>query len=465
MGPALSGLKTFEKKMRVTANNVANVNTNGFKASRTTSQDVLSETVTTAVGPSQVGRGAAVSDISSSFSQGSFESTDSPTDLAIGGKGFFVVRDPDNPENTVYTRSGNFRFDEAGNLTTPSGHVARGWPVDTNGQPTGSIGDIVLSSLASTPSQTTSATIVTNLDSRANSHSNTLELAWDGDNPVGTYMATGSYEHQMTFVATDSLGNTHDITVYFDATGSMNTWEFIAATDPSEDMRSTASGDGMGLLARGTVTFNTTGTITNMTLSAYNGAASVSTPSNWTPVSSNSAGYLTISPTFVSGTSMNVALDFGTRFNATTAVWEPDSLSTTQYAQASTTVFQSTDGYSAGALQSISVDTDGMITGRYTNGEVIPLFQLALADFQNPQGLRNEGGGLFMETRQSGAPMTGSAGTQGLGSIAPNSLELSNVDIATEMVKTMTNQRGYEANLQIIKATDEMWESVIDLFA
>jgi flagellar hook protein FlgE len=327
------------------------------------------------------------------------------------------------------------------------------------------MGDIVLSSLASTPSQTTSATVVTNLDSRANSNTSTLELVWDGDNPGGTYMAAGTYEHQTTFEAIDSLGNTHDITIYFDPTGSTNTWEFIATTDPSEDMRSTASGDGMGLLARGTVSFNASGAITDMNLSAYNGAASISTPGNWTPVSPNSNGHLALSPMFVDGTSMAVDLDLGTRFNATTAAWEPESLSTTQYAQASTTVFQSANGYGAGALQSISVDTDGMITGRYSNGEVIPLFQLALADFQNPQGLRNEGGNLFRETRESGAPITGSAGTQGLGSIAPNSLEASNVDIATEIVNTITNQRGYEANLQIMKATDEMWESVIDLFA
>jgi flagellar hook protein FlgE len=111
------------------------------------------------------------------------------------------------------------------------------------------------------------------------------------------------------------------------------------------------------------------------------------------------------------------------------------------------------------------VDTDGVITGRYSNGEVIPLFQLALADFQNPHGLRNEGGNLFRETRESGAPVTGSPSTQGLGSISPNSLEQSNVDIAREIVSTITTQRGFQANAKAIKIADEMWESVIDLFA
>jgi flagellar hook protein FlgE len=465
MGPALSGLKTFEKKMRVTANNVANVNTSGFKASRATSQDVLNETVTTTAGTAQVGLGTAIADISNSFSQGSFESTDSPTDLAIGGKGFFVVRNPDNPDDEFYTRTGNFRFDEDGNLTTPSGYITKGWPVDANGQATGSIGDIALSSLTSTPSQTTSATVVANLDSNATSNTATLELAWNGNDPNGTYMTSGTYEHQTTFDVYDSLGNTHDITVYFDPAGSTNTWEFVVTSDPTEDMRATAEGDGLGLLARGTVMFNASGTITDMNLSAYNGTASISTPGNWTPVSPSPDGHLTLSPTFVNGTPMTVDLDFGTRFNSTTSVWEPESLSTNQYAQASTTVFQSANGYGSGALQSISVDTDGVITGRYSNGEVIPLFQLALADFQNPHGLRNEGGNLFRETRESGAPVTGSPSTQGLGSISPNSLEQSNVDIAREIVSTITTQRGFQANAKAIKIADEMWESVIDLFA
>jgi flagellar hook protein FlgE len=465
MGPALSSLKTFEKKMRVTANNVANVNTSGFKASRASSQDASSKTVSTTAGPAQIGRGTSMADIAGNFSQGSFESTDSPTDLAIGGRGFFVVRDRDNPGNAFYTRTGAFRFDTEGNLTSPGGYVAQGWPVDANGQATGSMEDIALSSLTSTPNETTRATVITNLDSNANSNTATLEFAWDADNPNGTYMPMGSYEHQATFQAHDSLGNPHDMTVYFDPAGSTDTWEFIVTSDPTEDMRPTAAGDGLGLLARGTATFNASGTITHMSMSAYNGAADVGTPGNWSPVSPNSDGHMTFSPTFVTGTPMTVALDFGTRFNATTSVWEPQSLSTTQYAQGSVTVFQTADGYGAGVLQSISVDTDGVVTGRYSNGEVIPLFQLALADFPNVQGLSNEGGGLFTETRKSGVPVTASPGTQGLGSISPNCLEQSNVDIAREIVNAMTTQRGFQANTTIIKVADEMLESVIDLFA
>jgi flagellar hook protein FlgE len=272
---ALSGLRTFEKKMRVTANNVANVNSTGFKASRAISQDMAPQSVATAAGTAQIGRGTSVADIHSHFSMGPFEPTDSPTDLAIGGRGFFVLRDADDPNTTFYTRTGIFRFDHNGNLSTPDGYIARGWPVDTNGQPTGGMGDIAISFTAP---------------------------------PNGTANGTG-------------------------------------------------------------------------------------------------------------------------------------------------------------ALQSIAVDTDGIVTGHYSNGQDIPLFQLALADFQNVHGLRNEGGNRYRDTGASGAPFTGSPGTQGLGDIAPNALEQSNVDLAKEIVNTMITQRGFQANAKLVKVADEMLETVIDIFA
>jgi flagellar hook protein FlgE len=215
------------------------------------------------------------------------------------------------------------------------------------------------------------------------------------------------------------------------------------------------------LLARGTITFNTSGTATGMTMSAHDGGAELST--GWSAVTPNTSGYLEFNPSFISGTTMTVALNFGVRYNSTTTNWEPESLSSTQYSSSSTTVFQSADGYGAGALQSISVGTDGVITGQYSNGEVIPLYQVSLAKFQNEQGLYKEGGNLFRETRLSGDPVTGAPGTNGLGSISPNSLEQSNVDIATEFVKMITTQRGFQANSKIITVTDQMLAELIAL--
>ena len=455
----ISGLSTLGNAMTVIGDNISNVNTVGFKSSRVTFQDVLSQTVATTAGTAQVGRGTSLADISSSFAQGSFESTDSTTDLAIGGEGFFIVRDPDNENNEFYSRAGEFRFDQNGNLVNPAGYIVRGWALnETTGEDEGSIGDITLSSFTSSPSETDTMTMITNLDS--DSTSNTADLSasatggWDGS--ATTPIAASAYEYQTTVKVYDSLGSTHDVTVYYDPSGTTNEWEYIVTCNPSEDQRTGAAGAGLGLLARGTISFDDTGTVTGTTMSGYNVAAGT-----WSAASLSGNGYYQFEPTFSDG--MQIEFDTGTRFNTTTSSWEPQSLATTQYSSASATTFQSADGYGAGALQSVTVATDGAITGQYSNGEVIPLFRVTLAKFQNEQALYKEGGNLFRETRLSGDPITGQPGTNGLGSISPNSLEQSNVDIATEFVKMITTQRGFQANSKIITVTDQMLAELIAL--
>ena len=173
-------------------------------------------------------------------------------------------------------------------------------------------------------------------------------------------------------------------------------------------------------------------------------------------------GYFTFDPLFIpGGIAMGVKLDYGSHYDGSS--WVNSSLSTTQFSSASTTTFQSANGYGAGDLQSVVVDTDGVITGQYSNGQVIPLFRVAMAKFQNAQGLYKEGGNLFRETRLSGDPTTSKPGSNGLGSISPNSLEQSNVDIANEFVKMITTQRGYQANSKIITVTDQMLAELINL--
>ena len=158
---------------------------------------------------------------------------------------------------------------------------------------------------------------------------------------------------------------------------------------------------------------------------------------------------------------MSIELDFGLRYNG--SAWVKNSLSTSQYASASTTTFQTANGYGAGDLEGVHVDVDGVITGSYSNGQLIPLFRVGLAKFQNTQGLFKEGGNLYSETRQSGSAITNKPGTNGLGSIAPNALEQSNVDIAQELVKMITTQRGFQANSKIITVTDQMLQDLINI--
>jgi len=579
----ISGLSTLGNSMTVIGDNLANVNTVGFKASRVTFQDALSQSVATAAGSAQVGRGTCLADISGSFTQGSFESTASPTDLAIGGEGFFVIRDPNAAENEYYTRAGEFRFDKDGNFVNPAGYIVRGWALNADtGEDVGSITDIILQSFTSSPSRTTEIALITNLDADATSKSATLREVWDGANASNQYIGDGAYEYQTTVKVYDSLGSTHDITIYYDK-GTGSTYEYIVVCNPDEDNRQglglVSTDAGLGMLGSGTITFNeSSGAIQGITfsrfigdgfgmdattdLSGVNTTASVTlyhdpdeTPTpglytftiaagsggtigtdaitvtigggsftipatytpgtildnnddtdiptgielafsagdidnvngdsftvtvlagdaddltsayTWADISTaqlSSDGYFEFNADFLGGTNsdMDVGLDFGSSYSTASGSWVNDSLSTTQYSAASSTIFQSANGYGAGDLQSVSVATDGAITGQYSNGQVIPLFRVALAKFQNNQGLFKVGGNLFRETRLSGQSITGKPGTGGLGSIAPNSLEQSNVDIAAEFVKMITTQRGFQANSKIITVTDQMLAELMNL--
>ncbi len=591
----VSGLTTMGNSMTVIGDNIANVNTVGFKASRVTFQDVLSQTVSTNAGTSQVGRGTSLGDITGLFSQGSFESTESPTDLAIGGDGFFIVRNPSSTDETYYTRSGEFRFDKDGFFTTPAGHIVQGWEVQRNSvtddvEDIGSITDIQLESFTSPPEETNVISVITNLDSEGDDNTTgtgiPLSEIWNGDPSLPSNIGATAYEYQTTVKVYDSLGSTHDVTVYFDQGDTESTYEYIVATNPSEDRRDIFTGTndaGLGLLGRGLLTFTPDGILANQTFERFVGnsgggpAVTVGTgawlaPANypgvggdWTGSTTAFAGipgtetytlisgtagtigtdainlawssgsgssgpgtitipsdyalgdsiqgpdglyltftpgtviasghqftttitqgdsdaltnpyswsdmsgvytnqHFTFAPDFLAGvggtTEMNIELDMGSGFDGTN--WAPDALSTTQFASASTTVFQSSSGYGAGSLQNISVDVDGVITGQYSNGQVAPLYRVALGKFQNVQGLYKEGGNLFSATRTSGSAITNRPGENGLGSLAPNALEQSNVDIAGEFVKMITTQRAYQANSKIVTTVDTMLGDTITM--
>lgn len=574
----VSGLATLGNAMTVIGDNIANVNTVGFKSSRVIFQDILSQTVATQSGSAQVGRGTALGDVTAVFGQGSFESTESPTDLAIGGDGFFIVRDPDDAQNEFFTRAGGFRFDKDGNFVNSADYIVRGWELERNAatgdvEDIGSITDIKLASFTSPPEDTDSITVITNLDAGGDNNTvgaNALSEVWDGDLALDSHIGDTAYEYQTTVKVYDSLGSTHDITIYYDRGENDNEYEFIVTTNSDEDQRQifgATTDAGHGLLGRGTLQFTPDGILgnqgTNAAMSfqqfvgnggglaitantlptsptvtgAYSGAVTgdyTFTPSAGTigtdaititvggvgtgtftiPADYVASEYVqgpdgmffqfaeeavlatqsftvtvaagdpddltdancwatmegaytnqhyTFAPDFLggTGTEMSVELNFGTAWDGTN--WVPDSLSTSQFSSASTTVYQSSSGYGAGDLQSISVDVDGVITGQYSNGQVTPLFRVALAKFQNSQGLFKEGGNLFRATRTSGEPVTGKPGTNGLGNIAANSLEQSNVDISNEFVKMITTQRGFQANSKIVTTVDQMLSDTINM--
>ncbi len=475
----VSGLGTLGNAMQIIGDNIANVNTVAFKGSNFNFQDLLSQNIYTLSGTSQVGRGSAMGDVSAAFDQGTFESTASDTDLAINGGGFFAVRDPDSTD-LFYTRAGNFHFDKDGYLVNPEGYVVQGWQFNSNGQqiPSAPL-DIQLVPLNAPPLETDNMKVVVNLDSNGNDNSpgadDSLALAYDA---TQTSPLDGTeYDYQTTLKVYDSLGNTHDITIYFDKAATSSAYEFVVACNASEDNRTIfgATDEAKGLLAKGLLQFDSsTGEISDIDLWQYTGTGSggdgidrAAASGNWTQqleTSSLSNGYFTIAPTFISGTpSMSIELNLGAVSDGTLNNWTPETISSTQYARTSTTSFQSATGYGAGDLRGVSVDADGVLTGVYSNRQALPHFRLAMADFLNEQGLAKMGGNLYSETPESGIAMVNNPGTNGLGSVVANALEQSNVDLATEFVKMITTQRGFQANSKIITVTDQMMAELLNL--
>ena len=418
----VSGLASYGNAMSVIGDNIANVNTIGFKGSSSVFEDVLSQSIATAGGTAQVGRGVTLSSVTATFAQGSFESTNEPTDLAIGGKGFFMVRNADTG-NIYYSRAGLFRFDVDGNFVNPVGLVVQGWDVQENADGTistvGAIDDIVISSTSSDPRATTIVTEAVNLSS---SEASPGVFALDG--ATG---ATSNYNYSTSLNVYDSLGETHPITVYFTKTGTTNEWRWNAVVDSSN----TASGN-YEIRADGTLTFNNSGVL----ISEVQGLNTFD---------------------FSSGAASGQVIDFqfGTQSGAVSE--------STQFSSASTTIYQNQDGYGSGFLENVSVDPDGVIAGHYSNGQILYLNKIALANFQNPWGLIKEGGSLYGESRASGQAITGPPGTAGMGKISPNSLEQSNVDLATEFVKMIITQRAFQANSRVITSTDDMMAELINL--
>ncbi len=762
----ISGLNTMGNSMNVISDNTANTNTIAFKASRSTFQDILSQNVSTAAGTAQVGRGVALSTVDGLFAQGAFESTSTATDMAIGGQGFFMLRSDESSTADMYTRAGEFRFDNEGNLVNPSGYYVQGWGIDpATEQIEGAIGDITIGT-TTPPVATDSIESIVNLDSTVENEEISLSLydAWNGTNAASAIpsapIAPNNYEYTTSLTSFDSKGASHDITIYYDRTDNNNEWEFLVTCNPAEDQRyldtdeqttyspnttyNYEEHEGAGALMYGVINFNTSGDITNIAAwdippdgqvdqasaenrlqlqpgdsyysfetnftgdtanqlielnlgAAFSGQASsesqilvsdtgafdgvdlsnpVTSETAWidvydsagnalldgdvftftgysndgsavsgtyvvdttekvedmldilgstfggtatidsegrlkitdntngdssllvasfTTTSANGAdpfgdqinittsktqvisqgralitatgappvitentdwnsvysdtgvsasGILTVTGTQGDGTAVTLTYDVDTAIAAGSTVqdlldqleetfdadasidsagrlvlrdqiaedsdytsslaftitdygggaeifgaanalsetvtgdsltdgsregdvvsstFETEALSSTQYANSSTTIFQDQDGFASGFLQSVSVDTEGLITGHYSNGQILKKAQVALANFFDLNGLQKEGGNIYTETTESGAPITGVAGTNGLGTISSNSLEQSNVELSNEFVKMITTQRGFQANSKIITTVDEMLQELINI--
>ena len=415
----ISGLNAHQTALGVVGDNIANVNTIGFKASRSSFEDILSQSLSGGSNM-QIGRGVKLGSVTAQFNQGSFQSTSSVTDLAIDGDGFFLLSDNNGK---FYTRAGEFNFDSEGNLANSNGGKVQGYMMESNGQISGTLSDINIASVSSSPTQSSKIDISANLDSR-----DSVPVAFSASDPAGT----SNFSSSMTVY--DSLGNPHAVRIYFRKDDS-NSWEWHAMVDGGE-----ITGGTSGVLeeqANGTIGFNSAGALDTETVTAS-------------------------SFNFTGGASQAQAIDFDFGTSITTDGGTGLD-GTTQFGSTSATLFQKQDGSASGTLKSIGIDQDGVISGLFTNGTNKGLFRIAIANFKNPQGLSKSGKSMFSESKNSGLPNVGIPNTASFGKITSNSLEMSNVDLSSEFVRMITMQRGFQANSRIITTSDEILQELMNL--
>ena len=413
LSAGVSGLRNHQLLMDVIGNNIANINTIGFKSSRATFSDLFTQTLrgaTQSIGgnggsnPIQVGLGTSINTLDTLFTQGNIESTGISTDLAIQGSGFFIVK---KDGQNLFTRVGTFQLDATGKLVNPgTGAVVQGKVADDAGVvPSGTkLDDIKLSLDKKAPAKATSTVKFSgNLDSAA---------------------ATGS-----TFPASvtifDSLGNRINLTMTFTKAAAANSWTW-AATAPAP-ATITAGGSG-------TATFKADGSLDTFT---YAGGA---TALAMTPGTGASA--------------LGITLDVGT----------PGVFAGVTQSQGTSTVSpREQNGYSYGNLTNISVDQTGRIIGTFSNGTVITLAQIMLAEFNNPGGLQKVGNNMYNISGNTGTPGIVTAGESSSSTIVSGSLEQSNVDLADEFTRMITAQRGFQSNARVITSSDEFLNEVVNL--
>jgi flagellar hook protein FlgE len=419
---SVSGLNTTSTAITVVGDNIANVNTPGFKQRRAEFADVLGQSISGVGGFSQLGAGSKVQRVSTLYSQGTFESSGRVTDLAIEGQGFFVL---EGSKGTFMTRAGIFNFDNEGFFVNREGLRVQGYGIDPQtGLSNGQIGDIEVSSSIAPPRDTTAMEMSVNLDANAP----ILGAAGATFDPTDPN-TTSNFRTVLTVY--DSLGNEHAATVFFSKVEE-NTWDINVAVAAAEtDDVPDEAGDPFIVQGGGNtvMTFDDQGVLT-------------------APV-----GTTTITFNFNGGaaTGQDVLLSFGNLAASGSSV-DP----TTQFAADSTTNSFLQDGFAPGNLQGTIIDSEGFITGQFSNGELIPLAQLALATFANVEALTNVGNNRLVESRHSGQAVIGAAETGTFGSVRSSTLEQSNVDLATEFVRLIINQRAFQANTRTISVTNEL---------
>lgn len=433
MFSGVSGLRAHQTRMDVIGNNVANVNTVGFKSGRVTFQEIFSQTLKGAsspdsstgrggTNPMQIGLGLGVGAVDTITTRGSLQRTDNPTDMSIEGDGFFICKGG-SADTFKFTRAGNFGIDKLGNLVTGSGLNVYGWQaLKTDGsgefdaekpiEPLNLYSDAYRNKRIIAAKATSMAELSGNLDA-------SKAIAAAPASPTTDEL----FSVPMTVY--DSLGNDYKVSVEFWKTGASGTgstwgWRISTGTESTVTPPATTA-----------LQFDSKGVLTSSPATAI----VTFTPGNGT--------------TNVSGTgAFNVTIDFS---------------KITTFASDNSVKPKSVDGYPSGSLVTFSVGSDGILTGIYDNGQQQSLGLLALSGFENPAGLQKVGDNMYIPTTNSGDYKAVKAGSNGVGTMNPGTLEMSNVDLSKEFTEMIVTQRGFQANSRIITTSDEMLQELVNL--
>jgi flagellar hook protein FlgE len=400
---ALSGLNAASSDLEVTANNIANTGTTGFKGSRAEFAELFN-----AAGPnlssSQTGSGVRLTNVAQQFTAGSVETTNNSLDFAISGEGFFTLHDG---KGYSYTRAGAFQKDQGGYVTNANGQRLQVFPAITNSTfDTSTMTDLQLVTSQNAAKATASVQMSLNLPSDATAPATAFDPLND---PL-------SYNQSTPFTAYDSLGATHNGTVYFVKDAAANVWNTYLYVDGV----STGASQQLTFSSSGALVAPATGKLAYPALSVSPGANPLQ---------------LTLD--------MSKATQFGNAYAASAI---------------------NPDGFPTGILSSIDVSKEGIVQAKYSNGQTTSLGQLALAQFSNNQGLRQLNNTNWAASFDSGTPVMGAAGNGSFGGVQAGALEASNTaDLTAQLVNMIQAQRNYHANAQVIATDDKLTQTIINI--
>jgi flagellar hook protein FlgE len=419
---SVSGILAASADLGIIGNNIANSSTAGFKSSQGEFTDIYAASLLGTPGTA-IGQGVALNSVTQDFSQGNIEFTNNSLDLAINGSGFFNLSDGGV---ATYSRAGAFQLDRDGFIVNASGLQLQGYPTDDEGNLTGELGPLQLSTALVDPKGTGDASITANLDSR-----DLPAEAWNPDGAGGALNAfavppvlpkSDQFNSSTSLTVYDGLGNPHVLSIYFAKGAGDNTWEARTAIDGVEIGGATA------------IPFEANGQL------AEENKPLLLNIADWQPINANGVANGAAAQAF------SVDLSSFTQFGASFAV---------------STVQQ--DGYTTGQLRGLEIDDTGVLFTRYTNGQSRQQGQIAVASFTNPNGLQPVGDTSFVETFSAGSPTVTTPGLSGTGLLQSGALESSNVEITSQLVRMIIAQRNFQANAQMIQTEDAVTQTVINL--